>query len=76
MKKFYKMFTCVLAVLALSITMLPSASALFRDRLYYYGKVEEIERGCGGQHRIHSGLLGPERELSDDHFGQYHVGGL
>lgn len=48
MKKFYKMFTCILAVLALSITMLPSASALFRDRLYYYGKVEEIERDAEG----------------------------
>ena len=48
MKKFYKMFTCVLAVLALSITMLPSASALFQDRLYYYGKVEEIERDAEG----------------------------
>ena len=28
--------------------MLPSASALFQDRFYYYGKVEEIERDAEG----------------------------
>ena len=42
MKKTYRSFFCLLAVLLLSISALPAASALFSERLYYYGTVEEI----------------------------------
>ena len=48
MKKTYRSFFCLLAVLLLSVSVLPSASALFSERLYYYGTVEEISRAADG----------------------------
>ena len=48
MKKTYRSFFCLLAVLLLSISALPAASALFSERLYYYGTVEEISRAADG----------------------------
>lgn len=48
MKKSCRALLCLLAVCVLSIGILPSASALFQDRLYYYGTVEEIERSADG----------------------------
>ena len=48
MKKTYRSFFCLLAVLLLSISALPAASALFSERLYYYGTVEEINRNEDG----------------------------
>ena len=47
MKKTYRSFFCLLAVLLLSVSALPAASALFSERLYYYGTVEEISRAVG-----------------------------
>ena len=47
MKKTYRSFFCLLAVLLLSVSALPAASALFSERLYYYGTVEEISRAAG-----------------------------
>ena len=41
MKKTYRSFFCLLAVLLLSVSALPAASALFSERLYYYGTVEK-----------------------------------
>ena len=40
MKKTYRSLFCLLAVLLLSVSALPSASALFSKKLYYYGVVE------------------------------------
>ena len=37
MKKTYRSLFCLLAVLLLSVSVLPSASALFSKKLYYYG---------------------------------------
>ena len=48
MKKTYRSFFCLLAVLLLSVSALPAASALFSERLYYYGTVEEISRAADG----------------------------
>ena len=48
MKKTYRSFFCLLAVLLLSVSALPTASALFSERLYYYGTVEEISRAADG----------------------------
>ena len=48
MKKTYRSFLCLLAVLLLSVSALPAASALFSERLYYYGTVEEISRAADG----------------------------
>ena len=42
MKKTYRLFFCLLAVLLLSVSALPAASALFSERLYYYGTVEAV----------------------------------
>ena len=42
MKKTYRSFFCLLAVLLLSVSALPTASALFSERLYYYGTVEAV----------------------------------
>ena len=39
MKKTYRSFFCLLVVLLLSVSALPAASALFSERLYYYGTV-------------------------------------
>ena len=39
MKKTYRSLFCLLAVLLLSVSVLPSASALFSKKLYYYGVV-------------------------------------
>ena len=56
MKKTYRSFFCLLAVLLLSVSALPAASALFSERLYYYGTVEEPRCGrysgvCTGDRR-------------------------
>ena len=48
MKKTYRSLFCLLAVLLLSVSVLPSASALFSKKLYYYGTVEGVNR----QHRL------------------------
>ena len=48
MKKTYRSFFCLLVVLLLSVSALPAASALFSERLYYYGTVEEISRAADG----------------------------
>ena len=48
MKKTYRSLFCLLAVLLVSVGALPSASALFSQRLYYYGTVEEINRNEDG----------------------------
>ena len=48
MKKTYRSLFCLLAVLLLSVSALPAASALFSERLYYYGTVEEISRAADG----------------------------
>ena len=48
MKKTCRSFFCLLAVLLLSVSALPAASALFSERLYYYGTVEEISRNEDG----------------------------
>ena len=47
MKKTYRSFFCLLAVLLLSVSALPAASALFSERLYYYGTVESDQPRCG-----------------------------
>ena len=46
MKKTYRSLFCLLAVLLLSVSVLPSASALFSKKLYYYGVVEGVSRTC------------------------------
>ena len=48
MKKTYRSLFCLFAVLLVSVSALPSASALFSQRLYYYGTVEEIDRAEDG----------------------------
>ena len=48
MKKTYRSLFCLLAVLLVSVGALPSASALFSQRCYYYGTVEEINRNEDG----------------------------
>ena len=59
MKKTYRSFFCLLAVLLLSVSALPAASALFSERLYYYGTVEEISRAADGT--VESVLVTAER---------------
>lgn len=49
MKKTYRSLFCLLAVLLLSVSVLPSASALFSKKLYYYGVVEGISRTVEGK---------------------------
>ena len=48
MKKTYRSLFCLLAVLLLSVSALPSASALFSKKLYYYGVVEGVSRTVEG----------------------------
>ena len=60
MKKTYRSFFCLLAVLLLSVSVLPAASALFSERLYYYGTVEEISRAADGT--VESVLVTAERQ--------------
>ena len=48
MKKTYRSLVCLLAVVLVSVSALPSASALFSQRFYYYGTVEEINRNEDG----------------------------
>ena len=55
MKKTYRSFFCLLAVLLLSVSALPAASALFSERLYYYGTVEEISRNAGRHGGVRTG---------------------
>ena len=49
MKKIYRSLFCLLAVLMLSVSVLPSASALFSKKLYYYGVVEGVSRTVEGK---------------------------
>ena len=49
MKKTYRSLFCLLAVLMLSVSVLPSASALFSQKLYYYGVVEGVSRTVEGK---------------------------
>ena len=49
MKKTYRSLFCLLAVLMLSVSVLPSASALFSKKLYYYGVVEGVSRTVEGK---------------------------
>ena len=49
MKKTYRSLFCLLAVLLLSVSVLPSASALFSKKLYYYGTVEGVSRTVEGK---------------------------
>ena len=49
MKKTYRSLFCLLAVLLLSVSVLPSASALFSKKLYYYGVVEGVSRTVEGK---------------------------
>ena len=50
MKKTYRSLFCLLAVLLLSVSALPSASALFSKKLYYYyGVVEGVSRTVEGK---------------------------
>ena len=62
MKKTYRSFFCLLAVLLLSVSALPAASALFSERLFYYGTVEEIRRAADG-------TVDSKEELFDDTTG-------
>ena len=48
MKKTYRSLFCLLAVVLVSVSALPTAAALFSQRLYYYGTVEEIDRAEDG----------------------------
>ncbi len=65
MKKTYRSFFCLLAVLLLSVSVLPAASALFSERLYYYGTVEEISRAADGT--VESVMVITERTQWQDH---------
>ena len=50
MKKTYRSLFCLLAVLMLSVSVLPSASALSsKKRFYYYGTVEGVSRTVEGK---------------------------
>ena len=49
MKKTYRSLFCLLAVLQLSVSVLPSASALFSKKIYYYGTVEGVSRTVEGK---------------------------
>ena len=49
MKKTYRSLFGLLTVLLLSVSALPSASALFSQRLYYYGTVEGVSRTVEGK---------------------------
>ena len=49
MKKTYRSLFCLLAVLLLSVSALPSASALFSMMLYFYGVVEGVSRTVEGK---------------------------
>ena len=62
MKKTYRSLFCLLAVVLVSVSALPSASALFSQRLYYYGTVEEINRNEDGT--VESVLVTAEEQES------------
>ena len=64
MKKTYRSFFCLLAVLLLSVSALPAASALFSERLYYYGTVEEIS--CAADGTVESVLVTAEGQETHD----------
>lgn len=60
MKRSYRAFFCLLALLVLSTGLLPSAAALFEQKLYYYGQVEEVETDDAGA--VQSILVSSEQE--------------
>ena len=60
MKKTYRSLFCLLAVLLLSVSVLPSASALFSKKLYYYGTVEGVSRTVEG--KVESILVSAEEQ--------------
>ena len=60
MKKTYRSLFCLLAVLLLSVSVLPSASALFSQKLYYYGTVEGVSRTVEG--KVESILVSAEEQ--------------
>lgn len=62
MKKTYRSLFCLLAVVLVSVSALPSASALFSQRPYYYGAVEEINRNEDGT--VESVLVTAEEQES------------
>ena len=65
MKKTYRSFFCLLAVLLLSVSALPAASALFSERLYYYGTVESVLVTAEGQETYE--MVITERTQWQDH---------
>lgn len=63
MKKTYRSLFCLLAVLLLSVSVLPSASALFSKKLYYYyGTVEGVSRTVEG--KVESIVVSAEEQES------------
>lgn len=62
MKKTYRSLFCLLAVLLLSVSALPSASALFSKKLYYYGTVEGVSRTVEG--KVESIVVSAEEQES------------
>ena len=68
MKKTYRSLFCLLAVLLLSVSALPSASALFSKKLYYYGVVEGVSRTVEGKVRYAVGVIGMFRSVHSDEF--------
>ena len=62
MKKTYRSLFCLLAVLLLSVSALPSASALFSKKLYYYGVVEGVSRTVEG--KVESIVVSAEEQES------------
>ena len=62
MKKTYRSLFCLLAVLLLSVSVLPSASALFSKELYYYGTVEGVSRTVEG--KVESIVVSAEEQES------------
>ena len=60
MQKTYRSLFCLLAVLLLSVSVLPSASALFSKKLYYYGTVEGVSRTVEG--KVESILVSAEEQ--------------
>ena len=62
MKKTYRSLFCLLAVLLLSVSALPSASALFSKKLYYYGVVEGVSRTVDG--KVESIVVSAEEQES------------
>ncbi len=62
MKRTYRSLVCLFAVLVLSVSMLPCASALRPERIYYYGTVEAVSRSADGS--VESVLVSAEEQES------------